>query len=315
MEPITDSGFWRPSPGYQPPVPAPTSPAAAMVEGNQEAFLLELEHGQEYAHIKEEGFFPGFPTYLRWWFHQSCLPQVFHTMDLIVFKALLVIVTNNVRSSGTCSHGHLLALGLISRDIEKALGGPDEDHLMLNLTPEHAAAFLAVMQDLAGICKTKSMVLAVDPEDCTTDNIGYIWRKGQHIATGEDRSPAASSGNNKTSVPFMKGLTTCQAYQHAIMAGASKVDPKVTSMMSQLSHTMILHTHLLAFGLAMRDIEAAINTRNGGLVDPPFILESSLDQNDLHYVIEKLKGLMARAGHGAYLPKEQGPSRIRSGVQ
>ncbi|KZP19064.1 hypothetical protein FIBSPDRAFT_1026010 [Athelia psychrophila] len=363
MEPIADSGFWRPSPAYQPPVPAPTSPAAAMVEGNQEAFLQDLEPGEEYTHMKEGGFFPGFPPYLRWWFHQSCLPQVFHTMDLDAFKALLAIVTDNMRSSGTCSHANLLALGLIARDLGRALGGADDDddRLMSNLTPEHAAAFLAVMQDLAGICKTKSTVFAVDPQGCTLDPVGYIWPTDKYIATGEDRSPATSAGDNKTAVPFMKSLTTCQAYHHALMAGTKKAEPRITSMlkikhapwskgipfclswyretyyaglefhrssegvraifdgivaqMSQLPHTTILHTHLLAFGLAMRDIEAAVNACAGEELDHPFVLESSLTEDDLHYIIAKLKGVLARAGHGSYLPEERGPSRMKSGVR
>lgn len=159
-------------------------------------------------------------------------------MDVDAFKALLDSVTFDMKSSGTCTHAHLLALGLIARDLHTAVSGPADDPFpfMSDLTQDHVDAFLAVMADLAGICRTKSSILAVAPSDCARDSLGYIWPKHLPIMTGEAGSPAVNAGDNKTSIAFFKSLCSQTAYQHALLAGGYRdVQPAITNMVSLMS--------------------------------------------------------------------------------
>lgn len=62
----------------------------------------------------------------------------------------------------------------------------------------------------------------------------------------------------------------------------------------------IPHPYVLAFGLALRDINAAVTTAAGGACDPPFWVFSNLGQGDLDFVVSELQGLLKHAGHPAY---------------
>lgn len=73
----------------------------------------------------------------------------------------------------------------------------------------------------------------------------------------------------------------------------------------------ILHTYVLAFGLALRDIAAAVATSQGNACDPPFWRVSTLTSSDLDFVVSELKSLLKHAGHALYVG-EVGKRQTRS---
>lgn len=74
----------------------------------------------------------------------------------------------------------------------------------------------------------------------------------------------------------------------------------VAGAMARDSNT-ILHTHVLAFGLALKDISVAIQTRRSmGSVEPPFFRFSLLVRADLDFVTAELENLLRWAGHPMY---------------
>lgn len=73
----------------------------------------------------------------------------------------------------------------------------------------------------------------------------------------------------------------------------------VESAKSRNDHT-ILHTYVLAFGLAFRDVSAAISTDRGTPTNPPLRVISNLCILDHDFLIEQLEGLLKWAKHPVY---------------
>lgn len=68
----------------------------------------------------------------------------------------------------------------------------------------------------------------------------------------------------------------------------------------------IIHPHLLAFGLAFREITASIKSRAGEPVHPPLPGPSELNEKDLLFVTNALEALLRWAEDPVYsLPSKR----------
>lgn len=67
----------------------------------------------------------------------------------------------------------------------------------------------------------------------------------------------------------------------------------------------ILHTFLMAFGLALNDIRAAITKGRDSPSPPAYILDSALTKDDLAYVLTEMESLLSWAGHPSYVVSEK----------
>lgn len=76
----------------------------------------------------------------------------------------------------------------------------------------------------------------------------------------------------------------------------------------------IPHPYVLAFGLALRDIAAAVDTTSGKATDPPFWMVSDLGAADFDFVLFELKDLLKQAGHPAYKVEEGRKTRGRTAL-
>lgn len=82
----------------------------------------------------------------------------------------------------------------------------------------------------------------------------------------------------------------------------------------------VLHPHILAFGLILREIDAAIKTRNGEDVKPPMPVAgvgsddepSNLDDEDLDFVNSKLEALLQKAGNPKYVGEARPKRSLRA---
>ncbi|KZP29244.1 hypothetical protein FIBSPDRAFT_885025 [Athelia psychrophila] len=162
----------------------------------------------------------------------------------------------------------------------------------------------------------------------------------------------AVNGTRATALAYLKSLSSAEAYQHAVAslwkykieqgpwcegmvpslswarptyyAGgqihqSSGTLRTIITAMSQsardgLPDKGIRHPYVLAFGLALRDIAAAVDTASGKVTDPAFWMVSDLGAEDFDFVLSELKDLLKQYGHPAYAVKEGRNTRARTAI-
>lgn len=117
------------------------------------------------------------------------------------------------------------------------------------------------------------------------------------------------------SVPSLSWLRPTY-YADAVVHQSSQGIRGIISAMCEIAKARranepILHTYVLAFGLALRYISAAVAIVQGKTCDPPFWRVSALNSADFDFVVSELKELLKHAGHPSYVV-EVGKRQTRS---
>lgn len=134
----------------------------------------------------------------------------------------------DARAEGDFSHAHLLALGLITRELHRSLVGPEEECYISQLTQEHLDTYFAVMRALNGMYKVKTL----QGKDVSKHPLGYYWPTQPIQMNGEEGSPArAGCTDKRTAVLFIKKLCVAAPYTQAMASAASDAG-KVINMVS-----------------------------------------------------------------------------------
>ncbi|KAF7964419.1 hypothetical protein HWV62_8253, partial [Athelia sp. TMB] len=89
------------------------------------------------SYLLEGAFLPGTPPYLRWTSHVSDVPSSFHAMDIPSFQQFLDGISSRAMFSADVSHAVLLSLGLIGREMTRALFTDPEEAIHSSFQREH----------------------------------------------------------------------------------------------------------------------------------------------------------------------------------
>lgn len=91
-----------------------------------------------------------------------------------------------------------------------------------------------------------------------------------------------------------------------------KLIADVVAGVMALENHELLHTHVLAFGLAFRNITNAIEARKSlsPTYETSFAQFSVLDEDDLEFVHEQLKGLLRWANHPSYPSSQKRKGKV-----
>ncbi|KAF7983527.1 hypothetical protein HWV62_21080 [Athelia sp. TMB] len=175
---------------------------------------------------------------------------------------------------------------------------------------------------------------------------GFIIPDPPVSPAGEDGSPGAVIYDRRALAAFLIGLSKLEVYQnatteidltkilkkpweastpfclswmrptyyagpefHASSEGMRKMISDVVNGAKARSSKELRHTDLVAFGLAFRDISAAVRLHKQEPVEPPLDIVSSLSEDDFKFAVESLEDVLRWSGHPCYLPGVEGGRR------